>query len=692
MDPTVFPTIAYSLTSDSHSLVELRDLALYTLRPALSTVSGVARVGVQGGRVEEYRVTVDPDKLQSFKRTPAEVASALSASNVLVAVGRLEQYDKLYLVVSDTRFKKFEQIEHTVLRSTPDGVVLLDDVATVEHSSEPQWVRVTADGHDAVLFQVYQQPSGNTVEIAHGIKAKLREIRKQIPDEVKVADWYDQSDLIIASEHSTRDAILIGMVLAAFVLLIFLRDWKVTLIAILTVPAVLAATILLLYVLKMSFNIMTLGGMAAAVGLVIDDAIVMVEHIVRRLREDATNHHGRVLQAAAEFTKSLAGSSASTIIIFAPLAFLSGVTGAFFKALSLTMAGSLFISFLVAWLAVPLLADHFLNEKDARQEEGGRFTARVRRLYGELMRQVLARPAVVLLVAGILLAAGCVTYRNVGSGFMPSMDEGGFILDYSSVPGTSLTETDRLLRQVEAILRATPEVETYSRRTGLQLGGGLTEANTGDFFVRLKPIPRRDIETVMDEVRKKVRRGVPGLEIELAQLMEDLIGDLTAVPQPIEIKLYSDDGNLLLRLGPGVAAAIAKIPGVVDVKPGIVLAGDALNIQVDRVKASLEGVDPDTITQMVSNYLSGAVTTQIQSGPKMIGVRAWIPHNLRATERDIEELRLRAADGHLFPLKRVATLRVLTGQPEIRRDDLKQMVAVTGRISGRDIGSVISDV
>src|SRR5882762_10194188 len=252
MDPTVFPVIAYSLTSDSHSLVELRDLALYTLRPALSTVQGVARVGVQGGRVEEYRVTVDPDKLQSFKMTVAEVASALSASNVLVAVGRLEQYDKLYLVVSDTSFKKFGEIEHTVLRSNPDGVVLLDDVAAVEHSSEPQWIRVTADGHDAVLFQVYQQPSGNTVEIAGGIKKKLGQMKKQIPDGVKIASWYDQRDLITASEHSTRDAVLIGIILAAFVLLVFLRDWKVTLIATLTVPVVLAATILLLYVLKMS--------------------------------------------------------------------------------------------------------------------------------------------------------------------------------------------------------------------------------------------------------------------------------------------------------------------------------------------------------------------------------------------------------------------------------------------------------
>src|SRR2546422_8037107 len=407
MDPTVFPVIAYSLTSNSHSLVELRDLALYTLRPALSTVQGVARVGVQGGRVEEYRVTVDPDKLQSLKMTLAEVASALSASSVLVAVGRLEQYDKLYLVVSDTRFQKFDEIENAVLRSTPDGVVLLKDVATVEHSSEPQWIRVTADGHDAVLFQVYQQPSGNTVEIAKGIKAKLHDIKKQIPDGVKIAGWYDQSDLIIASQHNTRDAILIGMVLAAFVLLIFLRDWKVTLIAILTVPAVLAATILLLYVLKMSFNIMTLGGMAAAVGLIIDDAIVMVEHIVRRVRGGREGDpHSRVLGAASEFTNALAGSSAATIIIFTPLAFLTGVTGAFFKALSLTMAASLIISFVVAWLAVPILCARLLKRRDAKIEEYGRFTHRVHQVYWGNMQRLLRQPRFVIVFLVPLLLLG----------------------------------------------------------------------------------------------------------------------------------------------------------------------------------------------------------------------------------------------------------------------------------------------
>src|SRR5213082_550140 len=689
MDPTVFPVIAYSLTSDSHSLVELRDLALYTLRPALSTVSGVARISVQGGRVEEYRVTVDPDKLQSFKMTLAEVASALSASNVLVAVGRLEQYDKLYLVVSDTRFIKFE---HTVLRSTPDGVVLLDDVATVEHSSEPQWVRVTADGHDAVLFQVYQQPSGNTVEIAHGIKAKLREIKKQIPDGVKLADWYDQSDLITASEHSTRDAILIGMVLAAFILLIFLRDWKVTLIAILTVPAVLAATILLLYVLKMSFNIMTLGGMAAAVGLIIDDAIVMVEHIVRRARGSAEGDaRSRVLRAASEFTNPLAGSSAATIIIFTPLAFLSGVTGAFFKALSLTMAASLILSFFVAWLAVPILCARLLR-RDSKIDRPSAFTQRVHEVYRENMQRLLRRPRVVFLFLIPLLLLGFLAFKTVPSGFMPVMDQGAFILDSISQPGPSLAETDRLLRQVETILQETPEVQTYSRRTGLQIGGGITEANTGDFFVRLKPFPRRGIEEVMNDVRDEIEKHIPGLQVELLQLMEDLIGDLTSVPQPIEIKLYSDDEQLLRTLPPRVADTISKVRGVVEVKNGIVPAGDALNIQVDRVRAGLEGMDPEAVTKALDDFLTGNVTTHIQQGPKLIGVRVWIPRDARETMRNIDNLLLRAPDGHLFPLKRVATLTPVSGEPEIMRDDLKRMVAVTARISGRDLGSTVRDV
>jgi CzcA family heavy metal efflux pump len=692
MDPTVFPIIAYSLTSDTRSLTDLYDLAQYQLRPLLSSVSGVARVQVQGGAREEYRVTVDPARLQAYRLTLADVARALQAENVITAVGRLEDHYKLYLVVSDTRFHGLEEIRHTVLKSGADGLVRLEDVATVSDSTVPQWIRVTADGKDAVLLNIYQQPGSNSVEISRGIQARLMDYAGQIPKDVKVANWYDQSRLVVESAKSVRDAILIGVVLGAAILLLFLRNLKITLIAVIVVPAVLATTVVLLYALGMSFNIMTLGGMAAAVGLIIDDAIVMIEHIVRRLRGARGPHHGRVMSAALEFFRPLAGSSASTVVIFVPLAFLGGVTGAFFKALSLTMAAGLVISFFVTFFGVPLLADHWLTEQDANQKEGGRVSAWLHRRYEALMRIAMARPALLFVVVAPLLIAGYIAYRQVGSGFMPSMDEGGFILDYRTPPGTSLTETDRLLGQVQAILQATPEVQTYSRRTGTQLGGGLTEANEGDFFVRLKPPPRRPIEEVMNDVRARIEQQVPGVDVELAQLMEDVIGDLTSVPQPIEIKIFSDDPAQLQALAGKTAAAIARIPGIVDVRRGIKPAGDALEIHIDRTKAALEGIDPEAITRTLDAYLTGTVSTEIQQGPKMIGVRTWIPSALRDTGREIGRLLLRAPDGHLVPLKRVATLVAVSGQPEINRENLKRMVAVTARISGRDLGSTIADV
>ncbi len=692
MDPTVFPILAYSLTSDAQPLTKLHELAQYQLRPLLSGVEGVAQIQVVGGAREEYHVIVDPARLQAYGLAMGDVSRALAAANVVTAVGRLEDHYKLYLGIADTRLKSLDDIRQTVLKTGANGLVRLADVATVARSTVPQWIRVNADGHDAVLVQVYQQPGSNSVQIARSIKAKLDAYRAQLPRNVKIANWYDQSQLVIASAASVRDAILIGIGLAALVLLAFLRNLKITLIAIIVVPAVLAATVVLLTALHMSFNIMTLGGMAAAVGLIIDDAIVMIEHIVRRLRGASGDHHGRVLEAAREFLRPLTGSSASTVIIFFPLAFLDGVTGAFFKALSLTMAAGLVISFLVTWLAVPILADHLLNDKDAKQKEGGRLTEWLHAKYDWLMRRILARPVLMLVGIVPLLALGWVAYHQVGSGFMPSMDEGGFILDYRSAPGTSLAETDRLLRQVEAIIRANPNVDTYSRRTGTQLGGGLTEANEGDFFIRLKSGPRAPIDEVMDQIRIKAEQQVPGLNIEMAQLMEDVIGDLTAVPQPIQIKIFSDDTAVLKSLAEKTAAAIAKINGVVEIRNGINPAGDALDIQVNRVKASLEGVDPEAVTRMVQDALAGQVTTQIREGVKMVGVRVWIPEQLRSTENNLGQLLLRAPDGHLFPLKRVARITTISGQPQIGRENFKRMVAVTARISGRDMGSTIRDV
>lgn len=693
MDPSFFPVISYSVTSDSRQQSDLYDLAQYQLRPALSTVAGVAKVSVTGGAISEYRVVVDPARLRAHNLSPADVSAALSAANVLTAAGRIEDHDKLYLVVTDTRFKSAAEIAATVLHSGGGGVVRLSDVAEVRSQPAPQYTRATADGRPAVLFDVYQQPGGNTVQIAGGIRDMIAAEQKQLPADVKISNWYDQSDLIVASATSVRDAVLIGVVLAALVLLLFLRDWKMTLIAALAVPVVLGVTALLLYALGQSFNIMTLGGMAAAVGLIIDDAIVMSEHIVRRLRAGrAADAKATVLNATDEFTKPLTGSSLSTIVIHIPPAFMIGVAGAFFASLSLSMATSLIISFLVAWLAIPVLAAAWLGGKEAEKAEGGAITLRAHKGYAGLMRRVLPYPWLVLLLAIPLLAVGYLAYGHLASGFLPAADEGGFTLDYRAPPGTSLTETNRLCGLVEDVLHGIPEVQTYSRRTGFNFGSGeLSESNTGDFFVRLKPLPRRPIKEVQDEVEQKVAQHVPGLDIETAQLMEDLIGDLTGRPQPVVVNLYSDDQAVLNDLAGKVTAALGKVDGVKEVRSGIIPAGDALNIEVDRVKASLEGVDPQAITKAATDLLTGSVTTQIEQGPKLVDVRVWIPPSARKTIRDVGQLQLRAPDGHLFPLGRVAKLSTVTGQPEITREDLKRMASVTAR-SDRDLGSTIREV
>ncbi|SFP90083.1 heavy metal efflux pump, CzcA family [Variovorax sp. OK605] len=694
MDPTVFPIIAYSLTSKSLSPTALRDLASYQLRPLLSGIAGVATVQVQGGASEEVRVTADPRRLQAYGLSMDDLSKALAAGNSLSATGRLEDHYKLYLVLADTRLAGVDDVRQTVVANGTNGVVRIGDVAGVARSTTPEWLRVTADGRDAVLLSIRQQPGSNSVQIAADVKAALDGFAPQLPKDVRVANWYDQSELVTASASSVRDAILIGVVLAALVLVVFLRNLRVTAIAVLVVPAVLAITIVVLQLLGMSFNIMTLGGMAAAVGLVIDDAIVMIEHIERRLAEASREGAGTrlgVVDAAMEFLRPLAGSSAATLVIFAPLAFLSGVTGAFFKALSLTMASALAISFLVTWLAVPLLA-HFLLGRQHRPAPDDRATRWFKLRYRHWLLRCIARPWVLVVCVALLLGAGGFAFRQVGTGFMPSMDEGGFILDYRTPPGTALSETDRLLRQVETIVRDTPEVDTYSRRTATGLGGGLSETNQGDFFIRLKSGKRRPVQEVMQDVRNRVEHQVPGVNVELAQLMEDLIGDLTAVPQPVEVKLFAADPKLLPGAAEQVARRIGKVPGLVEVRSGINPAGDAIAVHVNRVAAAVEGLDPDQVTRALQTALAGSVATSYAQETKIVGVRVWTPAGSRATQAQLDDLPLRAPDGHLVPLRRIATFETLSGQPQITRENLKSMIAVTGRIEGRDLGSVVQDV
>jgi len=719
MDPTIFPILGLTLTSDKRDLTELHDLAYYTLRPILSAVPGIAQVEVLGGRVAEYQVIVDPERLQMAGMSVGDVSRELTANNLVTAVGRLEDRYRLYLTLVDSRLMSTDDIANTLLKGGPTGGIRLGDIARVQLSTAPQWTRVTANGHDAVLVNIRQSRGANSVNLVQMVREQLAAHQLEVPHDVKIGTFYDQSELVSAAAASVRDAIIIGAILAGIVLLVFLRDWRLTLVIAIVLPVTLAITALLLSVFKMSFNIMTLGGMAAAVGLVVDDAVVIVEHLVRRLQErraaqagtaesagadtglaasaataPSTAGDGTLLPAAQEMLKPLLGSSLATVVIFVPLAFLTGVTGGFFKALAVTMASALVVSFFVALVAVPLLTDRFVQRGGKLSEhstERGWFGWLTER-YARIGEASLGHPARILVVGLIVLTLGGIALWRLPSGFMPHMDEGGFILDYRALPGTSLSETDRLLRKLEGLIQELPEVESYSRRTGLQLGGGITEANEGDFFIKLKSGSRRDIEDIMTDLRTDAEKQIPGLTIETVQLMEDLIGDLTAVPEPIEVKLFGPDLAQLQKLAPRVAKQLGKISGVVEVQDGLHIAGDALEVRVDRARAAIEGLDPDEVSKQVATLIGGTVAGQIQSGEKLLDLRVWTPQELRTRVESVGELRIRAPDGHELPLKRVANIVIAAGQPQLQRENLEQMVAVTGRLEGRDLGSAIKEV
>ena len=552
---------------------------------------------------------------------------------------------------------------------------------------------MTSNGADAVLVNIRQTPTADAVALVKTVDERLKSVA--LPADVKVSFFYDQSELVTGAANAVRDAILLGAFLAGLVLFLFLRSWRLMVITAALLPAVLAATCLALYALHMSFNMMTLGGMAAAVGLVVDDAVVMLEHLMRRLQEaEGTEHRPSLLAAAREMARPLVGSTMATIVVFVPLAFITGVTGGFFKALAVTMVAALTVSLLYARYVLPIVSDRWLTERDAAAaEKGDKVTAALNRGYARAATRAFARPGLVALaIAALLAIGGGVAWQHLQSGFMPVMDEGGFILDYKAKPGAALSDTDRLLRQVEAIVRATPEVTSYSRRTGVQLGGGLTEADEGDFFIRLNGGSRRPIDEVMAEVRGKIEATVPGLQVETAQLMEDLIGDLTAVPQPIEVKLFGDDPAQLSAAAGKVVAAMGKIDGVVEVASGLRVAGDAIVIKVDRAAAALAGLDPDAVAKQIETQVGGTLATQILGGEQVIGVRVRLPQELRARAGALQALTVRAADGRAVPLRAIAAISVAAGQPQITREDLAPFIPVTARLEGKDLGTGMKDV
>lgn len=693
----IMPFVSYALTSQSVPSAALRRLAQYQITPLLSGISGIRRVGVLGGQTPEVEVKVNPEKLRAYNLTLTDVATAISAANTINAVGRLQDNDLLYLAISNNAFQSVQSVRDVPLRPSGGGILHLADIATVKLGAVPQWLLVDNNGQPAVTFDVYQQDSADSLSLERKVSQKLSDFMKTQPKAIQLHKWYDQTELVRSSISAVEEAIFIGLIFAGMVMLAFLRNWRVTLVAIMVVPLSVLITVLLLSLFGMTFNIMTLGGIAAAIGLLIDDAIVMIEHIARRAGAPGLkNANAHVLVAAREFLSPLLGSSLATTIIFIPLAFLSGITGAFFKFLSLTMASALIISFILTAFTVPLLARSIIDFGKWDDPGHGRETW-LRRTHGRMLRVLFDRPWLIAVGLAVLIGAGIMAHAHVGTGFLPRMDEGGFVLDYQTTPGTSLTETNRELSEVEAILKQDPSVETFSRRTGAGLGGDLSETYQGDFFVRLvAPGHRPNIWKVMDDINTKVTNQVPGIAFDTHQLLGDMIGDMVGRRQPVVIQLNAKNPAVLVGTARKVAAAISKVPGIqpASVDDGVVPAGDALEIHVNAAAAAMEGVTAQDVEASLYHYLHGAVVTHYLGTDQDIGVRLWLDPTQGYIYRDqLGDLPIRSSTGNTFPLKTIAKVNFQAGQPEITRDNLQQVVAVTAQIGGgHDLGSTIAAV
>src|SRR5882762_7590940 len=697
----VFPVIGYSLASDRIPPSKLCEIATYQIKPRMNRLNGVATVIVQGGRVPEFQVTPDPARLVAASVTVNDIRDAVRRTNVIESPGLIESDHHLVLGLVSGQVRTPAELGQITIKNSPAGVpIRVADVAAVAPSDAPVYTVVTSNGKPAILLNVNRQPESNTLDVATEVHNLVSDLKPSLPPDVHLETFYDQSTIVHDSIASVRDAVFLGILLSSVILVLFLRDWGTSLIAGLVIPVTLLITFIVLSATSQSFNLMTLGGLAAAVGLVIDDAIVVLENIVAH-RDSGQNRIDAVTSALRELIIPLTGSTITPIVVFVPLISMTGVYGTFFRALAITMSVALFTSLLLALTWTPTLSQYLVRRKESQgvipaagdtvgEEPVSGFFARCVEFYARVMQSVVKRP--ILLIAGslVIVVLSYVCYRLLETELLPTMDEGGFILDYFTPPGSSLAESNRILQHIEAILHATPEVETTSRRTGLQLGlAAVTESNRGDFTVKLKAKRSRSVDDVISDLREQIATEEPATKVEFVQLLSDMIGDLTSQPQPVVIKLFAEDGRLLNETALRVADAIGKVHGVVDVV-GVedTISGPSVTYQVNPIVAARAGFTPDEVSTDALAILEGApATTPVVRDDRAYTIRIRFPQENRATLERMNNTLLVSSTGKTATLGALATVSQTPGETEIRRENLQRLVAVTARLAGTDLGS-----
>ena len=692
MNPSILPVSGYTLESHSRSPIELRQLATYTVKPFLSQVDGVSEIRVIGGKVKEYWLVLNRQKMSSLGVTPDVINNAINQTNFVKSGGYLSDYKRMYLTITDATIGTKKELEDMIISNDRKRVIQLKDVADVQISEGIDYTRINANGHDGVLIAVIKQPGANLISVSSDMDQKVQDLQKLLPSDVTIKPYYVQADFVNDAIKSVSDSLWIGLLLAVIVAIIFLHSVKASFTLLITIPVTLGLTLIVLNAIGYTFNIMTLGALAASIGLIIDDAIVVVEQI-HRMHEEYLNELTRhLLQRSIDYLfPAMVGSSISTIVIFIPFLLMTGVAGAYFSVLTNTMIITLVCSFFVTWIGLPVIyllltrpkLSSAFKEKKIKPE-------RVK--HQEWVSWFILRPWL-----GILIAAGAIIIIVIvppllKTGFLPDMDEGSIVLDYNSPPGTSLEETDRILREVEKIIVKEPDVEAYSRRTGTQMGFFITEPNTGDYLIQLKKDHKKTTQQVISDLRSKIAATQPELVIDFGQVITDMLGDLMESAQPIEIKIFGEDQQKLQALSKQIAAQVKTIKGTADVFDGIVIAGPSISIDPNYDQLAQYNVTPVELQSQTQAALEGNVVGQMIEKEQLSPIRMVYPGNRSLSLNDVKNMNIFLTKGQMIPISQLATVTVNPGEAEINRENLQSMEVVTARMENTDLGTVMTAI
>ena len=683
--PTAFPFFSMDLTGGLSS-ADLRDYGFYVLRPILSRVAGVGQVEVLSSDTREIEVIADPAKLMAAGLTIGEVADSLKAANVLVPTGRLPENETQHLLLASGLWASTEDIANTPALVKAGTTVRVRDIATVVPGTPDRTELIVSQGKDAATIAVSQQIGANILTVRRGVEDALAGAVKALPSGLSLTKTYDLAAFVEAAIGNARDAILIGGFLAVLVLLVFLRDIRLTLIAACTLPLTVLATFFLMYLFGESINLMSMGGLAVAIGLVIDDAVVVVEGIHRRLATEERD--AAVEHATLELIEPIVGSTLTTVVVFAPLSLLSGVVGQFFRALSLTLSAAVLVSLVLSLTLIPLLSRAFARHRDVHRGPG-----LIERFYMATLPASMRQPLVAVVLAIALGGLAYVGYRFVGSGFLPATDEGGFVIDYVTPAGSTLEATDAQLRAIEKVLGETKDVATYSRRTGSELGLFATQQNTGDILVRLKPRGERDrsADAIVEDLRDKLTEAAPDTEIEFVMLLQDMLGDLEGNPDPIEVKIFGEDTKVLADVAEQLQPKLEKIEGIVDVV-GPSTGSPEMTWKIDPIAAGRLGLTVTQVSEQLSDAWAGDVQTELRQADRSIPVRVRYPDAYRFDPEKLAATPVKGAEGTLVPASTLATVTRANGQEELLRENLRPMALITARLENRDLGGGVREI